>query len=409
MNLSSDGERKIFVAEKMVYGGDCIGKIDGKNVFVPYAVPGEKLEIEITRRFKDYDEAKITRVLEASPHRAAPACPLYQKCGGCNMMHVDFEFQAELKKQILADLMERAGVQIPQIETVAGDPLGYRSRFQLHDGGMEGRSSNDVVEIQACPVAVPQINEWLAETPMSGRPKGKGFLFGHQNAEPQLSFALELPKKEAWVPPKKAAGGKKKRGNKVPKARFEGIVEADQCPVQIRVCGKTLAFDARGFFQSNIGLLEKTIPLAMEGLAGKTALDLYSGAGTFSVFLAERFEKVVMVEANRLAMVFAERNMAGKPHESYATSAANFAKRAGSQAFDALVADPPRAGIEREALDWISKSGIPVIKYLSCNPSALARDLQKLQETGYVVQSLRFLDFYPQTSHLESLATCTLK
>ena len=120
-----------------------MGKIDNKNVFVPYAVPGEKLEIEITQSFRDYDEAKIVKVLEASPKRVLPACPLYGKCGGCNLMHIDWAYQTELKAGILAELMERAGVRIPKIQTVSGSPLGYRSRFQLHDGGMEGRGTND--------------------------------------------------------------------------------------------------------------------------------------------------------------------------------------------------------------------------------------------------------------------------
>ena len=390
----------------MAFGGSCIGKIDGKNVFVPYAVPGERLEIEITKSFKDYDEARLVRVLEPSPHRVEAPCPLYQKCGGCNLMHIDAAFQVELKKQVLAELMEKAGVKIPEIELVSGEPLGYRSRFQLHDGGLEGRASNDVVPLQNCPVAVPQINEWLKETPMEARPRGRGDIFGWKGAEPELSFAQELPPKAAAFAPKKPAKGKKKRGNKVPPARFEGFSEADQCPIEMALCGKKIAFDARGFFQSNIGMLEKTIPLIMEGLGGKTALDLYSGVGTFSVFLADVFEKVVMVEANRLALIYAERNMAGRPHESYGISCAAFAKRSGPQAYDAAVVDPPRAGVEREALDWLCQSGIPVIKYLSCNPSAQARDLASLQEAGYKIEALRFLDFYPQTSHLETLATC---
>ena len=92
MNLSS------VIAEKMVFGGSCLAKIDNKNVFIPFAVPGEKLEIEITKSYRDYDEAKIVNILEASPKRVQPACPLYQKCGGCNLMHIDYEYQTELKK-----------------------------------------------------------------------------------------------------------------------------------------------------------------------------------------------------------------------------------------------------------------------------------------------------------------------
>ncbi|MBR5096009.1 MAG: methyltransferase, partial [Treponema sp.] len=214
---------------------------------------------------------------------------------------------------------------------------------------------------------------------------------------------------------KMSAKEKKKRGKKYIKPRFEGISQDEQCPVCIDLLGKKVMFDAQGFFQSNIEVLEKAIPFITQGLSGKNALDLYSGAGTFSVFLADIFENVVMVEHNRGALVFAEQNMAGKKHESYGISGADFvqknvqslAARIGS--FDAAVVDPPRSGMEKEALDWLCQSGIPVIKYLSCNPSTQARDIKKLADSGYIVQDIRLLDFYPQTSHLETLLTCIKK
>lgn len=400
----------------MVFGGKCLAKIDNKNVFIPFAVPGEKLEIEITKSFRDYDEAKIVNVLESSPQRIQPACPLYGRCGGCNMMHIDFAYQTELKKGVLAELMERAGVAVPQIQVVSGSPLGYRSRFQLHDGGMEGRGSNDVVPIDSCLVAVPEINEWLKSCPMQDRPQGRGLLFGHKNAQPSLSLALERearPEPKAYK--KMSAKEKKKHGKKRPMGRFEGISQNEQCPVQIELCGKTILFDAQGFFQSNIEVLEKAIPLITQGLSGKNALDLYSGAGTFSVFLADFFENVVMVERNRGALVFAEQNMAGKKHESYGISGADFVKKNAQSLverignFDAAVVDPPRSGMEKEALDWLCNSGIPVVKYLSCNPSTQARDIKRLCDAGYKVTEISLLDFYPQTSHIETLLTCIKK
>ena len=90
-----------ITAEKMVFGGDCISRIDGKTVFVPLAVPGEKLEVEITQDAGDYYKARILNVLKPSPYRTIPFCPLYGKCGGCNMQHITNEYQTELRKSIL--------------------------------------------------------------------------------------------------------------------------------------------------------------------------------------------------------------------------------------------------------------------------------------------------------------------
>ena len=113
-----------ITAEKMVFGGDCIGKFNGKTVFVPYAIPGEKLEVEITRDERDYCVASIVNVLEKSPHRVMPFCSLYGKCGGCNMQHIDQEYQAELRAQILRDAFERESVTVGEIEVIRDTDQG---------------------------------------------------------------------------------------------------------------------------------------------------------------------------------------------------------------------------------------------------------------------------------------------
>ena len=110
----------IVTIEKMVAGGDCMTKIQGKNVFVPYAIPGEKVSVDITKSFRDYDLAEIREIIEPSAHRAKPFCPLYGKCGGCNMQHIDFDYQIELRKGILRDSFVREGLKVPEIEVVSG-------------------------------------------------------------------------------------------------------------------------------------------------------------------------------------------------------------------------------------------------------------------------------------------------
>src|SRR5574344_158024 len=106
----------IIITEKMVFGGDCIGKINGKTVFVPFAIPGEKLEIEIVKSFHDYDVGSIVQVIEPSPHRVTPFCPLYGKCGGCNMQHIDYQYQQTLRASILKDCFAREGIDVPEVE-----------------------------------------------------------------------------------------------------------------------------------------------------------------------------------------------------------------------------------------------------------------------------------------------------
>ena len=166
-----------IITEKMTFGGDCIAKIDKKTVFIPYAIPGEKLKIQITEEKRDYCRAKIVEILEKSPHRVEPVCPLYEKCGGCNLMHIDYEEQKNLKKQILKDLFLYNKITPPEIEVISGEPFGYRNRFQLTNGSLSEKKSNNLISVENCPIAVKEINDYLKETPVNNRPKNRCHIF----------------------------------------------------------------------------------------------------------------------------------------------------------------------------------------------------------------------------------------
>lgn len=397
-----------IITQKMTFGGKSFGKIDGKNVFVPFALPGETLRVETVKSMRDWDEARIVEILEPSPRRIAPPCPLYQKCGGCNLMHADYEFQLEMKKRVAEELFARASVPIPPMKVISKNPLGYRNRMEFLSGGLQERGTNSVIALEQCPVASAEINGWLASTPIELRPKCRTMVFGSDIAEPNLTIA-EIPSEKN----SKKSDSKEKilRGKKFRTPR-KSQQPVSQNPVEVNLCGKKIAFDAKGFFQSNLGMLELAIPKIMQGLSGKHALDLYSGCGTFSVFLAENFSRVTMVEHNRGAVAFAEQNLVGVPHSTFAVSGAEFAKYHAEStakqggAFDLVFADPPRSGMEKEVCEWLCKSGVPKIEYLSCDAATQARDVAKLAESGYIVEEAWLLDFYPQTSHLETFLIC---
>lgn len=394
-----------IITEKMVFGGDCIGKINGKTVFIPYSIPGETLKIKIVSSKRDYDIAEIEEIIKPSPYRVNPPCKKYGKCGGCNLMHIADDYQRVLRTEVLRDSFKREGIELGDIQSVYGKTLGYRCRFQLHNGGLEERSSNNIVDIDNCLISDSKINEYFMNTLQKDRPLGKSYIFGSDKANPNIITVQKKEKREAFVPKK----GNKKYGKHYIKPRFEGITENDSFPVSVNIHGKNILFDAQGFFQSNLEVLEKTIDLITDGLSGKNALDMYSGAGTFSVFLADLFEKLTLVEHNRGALVFAEQNLMGKKHDSYGISGEKWVKENASGIiqkegnFDALVIDPPRSGIEKEVLFWICKSDIKHIRSLSCDPVTHARDAKELLKAGYKIKKSFLLDFYPQTSHVESL------
>mgnify|MGYP002625775274 CR=1 FL=1 len=403
---------QIVKTEKIVSGGDCLAKIDGRAVFIPFALPDEKLEIEITQEFRDYSTARILSIKEPSPHRAEAFCPLYGKCGGCTMQHCDDEYQLQLRTAVLRDAFEREGVALPPvIEQIATDPRAYRARFQFHNGGLMARKTNEVVALDSCPCATAEINKYLAEIPFSERPGGRVHVFGSDRilSIPDGYDKLVIVQPAPPPRPPKKTGKKQKQVKK----RFAGTSPIAPGLCTVSLGGKAITFDVQGFFQSNIGVLEKTIPAITEGLSGKLALDMYAGAGTFSVFLADSFERLCLVEHNRDALVYAGQNLAGKSYDSFGLSgeawvsqhAESYVREHG--AFDAVVIDPPRSGMEKAVCRWLCSSGIPQIRSLSCDIATQARDAAFLCRAGYKIERLFLLDFYPQTCHIESLAWFT--
>ncbi|MBQ1628262.1 MAG: class I SAM-dependent RNA methyltransferase [Treponema sp.] len=399
-----------IITDKMVFGGNCIIKNSGKTVFVPFAIPGEKLEIEITSTKKDYDTAKIIKIVEPSPARVNPVCPFYMKCGGCNMMHISEEVQKKLRSGILKDCFERNGIEVPEINVISGSSYNYRARFQLNDGGLSERSSNSTIPIEECKIAEPGINEWLKANPASLRPKGRCHLFSSEKVVsaggiPGVKFAFSAEQKEQKDNFHELK--KKNKNIKQTKKRYSGTQLSMQDIVTVNLLGKNISFDVRGFFQSNLDVLEKSITEICRGLTGTSVLDMYAGCGTFSVFLSDYFKKVTLVEHNRDALVFAEQNLIGKAHESYGLSGEKWAEANKDTYFDAVVIDPPRSGMEKGVRDYLCQSKIPQIRSVSCDPATHARDIAALIKAGYKLERLYLLDFYPNTSHIESLAVLT--
>lgn len=398
-----------ILTEKTVFGGNSIGKIDGKTIFIPFSMPNETLEIEITEQKRDYDIASIKKILKPSEHRVEPKCKYYQKCGGCNMMHIDYEYQKEIRSQMLEDIFFQNGINIKnKIKIICGPQYNYRARFQLNNGGLSEKSSNKIIPIEKCLCAEDCINEYFEKNNFSTRPQGRIHLFGSSkivqtNSNSKNIIITQNEKEQKNVQIK----GKSKRKIKIKeKNYFSGTISSLENTVTVKLGGKEISFDVRGFFQSNLFVFEKVTKLICDYLKnGKNVLDMYAGCGSFSVFLSDIFENVVLVEHNRDALVFAEKNLQGKNHTSYGLSGANWVKNCSKNCgnFDACVVDPPRSGMEKEVRDFLCNSKIPTICSLSCDPTTHARDCFSLVKAGYKIQDVYLLDFYPNTSHIESL------
>ena len=396
--------------EKTVFGGLSIAKIDSKTVFIPYSMPNETLSVKIVQHKNDYDNAEIIKIIKASPKRVEAPCKYYGQCGGCNMMHIAPEYQRELRKQMLADIFadNKIKLEVP-IQTICGPDTNYRARFQFTDGGLSKKSDNTIINIDKCLCAEEVINDYLAATPYEERPKGRIHVFGSEKIESlegKIKIAIpQAPQNTSYAGKTFTKGGKKLKVKE--NHYFKGTIINDETVAAVKILDKTLHFDVRGFFQSNLFVFEKVIQKIMELLpGGQNIIDIYAGCGSISTFLTDKYENVTLVEHNRDALVFAEQNLAGKKHVSYGLSGENWVKTCSSYCppFDACVIDPPRSGMEKAVCDYLCTSKIPVILSMSCDPATHARDAFKLIQAGYKLEKLFLLDFYPNTSHIESLA-----
>ena len=363
------------LVEKLVSGGDGLIRDGGLVIFVPGALPGETIEYRPGPVKKGFCRGTLVRVLSPSPDRRKPPCPLYGRCGGCDFMHLSDEAQPRAKALLVQEAFRRLGKsEIALPEVVTGPAWAYRARLQLHKdkpgapSGFKARSSDLTVPVTSCPVAAPGFAELLA----SG---GKDLKVGRTNA-----FALGS----------------------------EAFWEGRDSRVTLEIKGKRLAAALDGFFQSNLTLLPALIDevLSLLPSRGERVLDLYGGSGLFGAFLADGYETVVEVEQNPAALALARLNVLGPLHEFHESTLEAWVARLPAQGpdLDAIVVDPPRLGLSPEVTTFLSRTPAPVLAYVSCNPDTLARDAKNLQNAGWRMRSLKLIDFYPQTTHIEAVA-----
>ncbi len=367
-----------YTVKKMVFGGSCLSNINGKTVFIENCLPDEVVEIEILQEKKDYYKAKATNIINKSIYRQDAICPVFNECGGCNLQFAQYDYQLELKKNIILDCFTRNRVEYTgDINVVAYKNTEYRNRFQFSRGGLMSKSTNDVVALNDCPCAVKEIRSFL------------------KSAESNILKKYDRLQVFAT-------------GNTTNDDTNESVVLGieGESQVTLKLLSKCITFDIRGFFQSNVEMLKKTIPLIVDNLAGENLLDMYSGVGTLSLYAKHAFKTVTLVEHNRHAMAFAKQNYSNDNYSSifaHSMTGEQWVKKAKKIRYDALIIDPPRSGIEKIVRAWICNSGIESIRYLSCDISTLARDTKFFLDAGYTIRKFYLLDFYPNTSHIESL------
>ena len=405
----------ILKVDRPAYGGLSIGKHEGKIVMISgAALPGETVEVTVEDEKRDYIKASVRTILEPSPLRIEPACKYFGSCGGCQLQHIPYEMQINLKEDILRDCLKRlakteTGLSAPLID---GDPWNYRLRGQFKvshgDIGFYKENTREIVDIDNCPLMAEEINEYLKAI----RPVIKNI------DVKEIHITTGEESATAFIKP--ASGAKSVSDTKLSASKFlqlgfsglcietqdKKIIRFGKGYVTLKLPGnQTYTVSPETFLQSHWRLNQTVVEFikdCLQPLKGRRVLDIYSGAGNFSIPLAIDAD-VTAVEENPYAVADGRRNKEInniKNCRFINSSAENFHTR---NNFDIIILDPPRAGITNRLMEMIFSLRPGKIVYVSCNPATFSRDLKKLL-SRYYLESLRMIDFFPQTSHIESLA-----
>jgi 23S rRNA (uracil1939-C5)-methyltransferase len=385
--------------EKIVAGGWGLVRSPEGVVFLHQVLPGETVTYTIKDKAKGILWGETQEVLNAAPARIDPPCKYFGACGGCSFQHIVYTEQLVIKKDIFLENLSRiAGISegFKGIKIHPSPPFGYRFRAKLKGNppgqfGFIKKKTTDVLTIDHCHLFAPPMNDFLKlwnqqdkapffhQLDLNWRP-GTQLLYGHLSHAPASGQEASL---RSW-----------------PNTSISWPGSNDQNIFQVKAGSWHYQVSPVTFFQVNHFRWELLLHLIKERLKEcRTALDLYCGVGFFIPLLAQVAEKYRGVESHPLSAQLARRNFPGAeivdgPAEKYR-----------EMDVDLVIVDPPRSGLHRKVLGRLIGNRVPSIIYISCSPASLARDLREFIKHGYRVEDLEILDLFPQTPHIESIAT----
>jgi 23S rRNA (uracil1939-C5)-methyltransferase len=449
--------------EKLIYGGDGLARTpvvnDGRSmaVFVPFVLPGERVEAEIRQEKPGFARGSVAHLIEASPDRIEARCPYFQHCGGCHYQHIPYQRQLQFKADILRETLQRiAKIELKfEIHPHASPPWNYRNRTRLRvrtipefELGYFRFGSHDFLPVKECPISSPLLNRIMARLLELGGLNCPASLeeielFADAEDEHLLAWAFcpreverkallqwaeqlqrELPEitgvtffssrrrsqehlddEATDLKPLAQSGAKS--------IRYRTNLSRTMSRTLSRTKEHEYQVSAGAFFQVNRHLIDELVSVVTGNARGEVALDLYAGVGLFSTVLAQNFHHILGVEASQTSHgdfvqnVPANVKAVGARTEDYLKEGhlkeVYFRSRNGPKRPDLIVLDPPRTGAGKKVMKSLLELGAPLVRYVSCDPSTLARDLMPLLAAGYRIEEAHLFDLFPETFHIESV------
>jgi len=404
INMLELGQVITVTINDLAFGGDGVARLEGGAVvFVPFAAPGDVLEIEITEQKKSYLRGRITQIQTAGPDRTEPLCRHFGRCGGCSYQHISYPAEFSAKQKQLLDIMQRIGgfrdLAALDFSFPAPEIYGYRNKLRLEPSepvredhgiymayGYCLKDSQEFFTVKECPLAMPVINQTIGKAIRSP--------WGRQNAKKPIPAPITL---------RASADGQCHY--------YFGRAPVNVSWLKEKIGDQEVSVPLGSFWQVNSQVADqllKTVASWAEPLPVENLIDAYSGVGTFSIALNRPFRERILIESDRPAADAANQNLATRGYgcqiiKGTTEQALPKVLKTTNPKQTLALLDPPRTGCQEKVLQTLLKYQPEHIFYISCNPSTLARDLKKLCSGGkYQLEKTALFDMFPRTAHFEA-------
>jgi len=438
--------------EKLIYGGDGLARTpagaDGRSmaVFVPFVLPGERVDVEIRQEKPGFARGSVAQLIDASPDRVGARCPYFQQCGGCHYQHIPYERQLEFKAEILRETLQRiAKIELKsEIRLHASPPWNYRNRTRLQVQtapefalGYFRFGSHEFLPVRECPISSPLLNRVMArllELRGLNCPAAVEELELFADAADERLLAWVFCGREAdkrdllrWAEALERelpeisgmtffSSRRRPSEQRSSEQRLEDEESMDSKSlaqwgaksIRYRTKNHEYQVSAGAFFQVNRYLIDELVSVVTGDARGDAALDLYAGVGLFSAALARNFHHIFGVEASQTSHADFVQNVpanvkaVGARTEDYLRDDYPRSRLVRKRP-DLVVLDPPRTGAGKVVIRSLVEVGAPRIRYVSCDPATLARDIAPLLAAGYHIEEAHLFDIFPETFHIESV------
>jgi len=453
INLWQQGQLLETTIDDLSNSGDGVGRWEGRVIFVPDTVVGDRISVRLVRVKPQYAYGKLHKILEPSSHRVRPGCIVADKCGGCQWQHIDYAYQREAKRNLVMQDLERIGgfsnppvdamLSILEETSLEETGIGYRNKVTYPlarsatkqvQAGYYQKGTHQLINLNQCPIQDVRLNPLLAEVKQDlykrgwsiyseeqhrGKLRHLGLRIGRRTGEILLTLVstdgnlqgLE-EQAEEWLGryPKLvgvSVNVNRDRGNAIFGKETRCI--AGQSYLQEEFAGLKFHIQPTTFFQvfteqAEALLLAIAAELNLQG--HEILVDAYCGVGTLTLPLAKQVQQAIGLEVQPEAVEQAQANaeLNGITNTTFQTGTVEALLGQLEVQPDIVLLDPPRKGCDRKVIDTLLKLLPARIVYVSCNPSTLARDLKLLCQGGYRLTRVRPADFFPQTAHVECVA-----